>query len=62
MGGIINLKTMKIPYYEKIVNMYYQKEMDAELFFSLVRKDKKLRQWFHYHEMIRDVLLKKGTE
>lgn len=52
---------MKIPYYEKIVNMYYQKEMDAELFFSFVRIDKKLRRWYHYHEMIKDVLLKKGT-
>ena len=50
---------MKIPYYERIVNMYYQGEMDAELFFSLVRIDKKLRRWFHYHEMMKQALFKK---
>ena len=42
--------------------MYYQKEMDDESFFSLVREDKKLRMWFHYHEIIKEVLLKEGTE
>lgn len=49
-------RTMKLPYYERIVNMYYQGEMDADLFFSLVRIDEKLRRWFHYHEMMKEAL------
>lgn len=47
---------MKLPYYERFVNMHYQGEIDDELFFSLVRIDKKLREWFLCHEMIREVM------
>ena len=45
---------MNIPYYERIVNMYYQGEMDDDLFFSLVWIDKKLKKWFQYHELCKE--------
>ena len=47
---------MNIPYYEKLVNMFYQGEMDQELFFNLLIIDEGLKKWYDFHEVLRDAL------
>lgn len=42
----------QLPYYEILVNMYYQGEIDKGVFNQMLLQDKQLRNWFQIYKIL----------